>query len=136
MTEQNAHPHYDTTDRVHIVVNGIVENYVELKRRLVDMGADFTSETDAEVIAHLVAHHCAEGDLLDAVRAAYAELRGHYAFVAMSARRARRARRRAQGVPADHRPRRRRAVHRLRDPGVPRAHPRAFSSSTTTRSSC
>jgi glutamine---fructose-6-phosphate transaminase (isomerizing) len=85
VTEQNAHPHYDTSDRVHIVVNGIVENYVELRRRLLDMGAEFTSETDAEVIAHLVAHHCAQGSLLDAVRAAYAELRGHYAFVAMSA---------------------------------------------------
>ena len=67
------------------MVNGIVENYVALKRRLLDMGAEFTSETDAEVIAHLVAHHCADGSLLDAVRAAYAELRGHYAFVAMSA---------------------------------------------------
>jgi glucosamine--fructose-6-phosphate aminotransferase (isomerizing) len=85
VTEQNAHPHYDTSDRVHIVVNGIVENYVELKRRLLDMGAEFTSETDAEVIAHLVAHHGAHGNLLDAVRAAYADLRGHYAFVAMSA---------------------------------------------------
>jgi glucosamine--fructose-6-phosphate aminotransferase (isomerizing) len=85
VTEENAHPHYDTTDRVHIVVNGIVENYVELKRRLADMGADFTSETDAEVIAHLVAHHYARGSLVAAVQAAYAELRGHYAFVAMSA---------------------------------------------------
>jgi glucosamine--fructose-6-phosphate aminotransferase (isomerizing) len=85
VTEENAHPHYDTTDRVHIVVNGIVENYMELKRRLADMGADFTSETDAEVIAHLVAHHLARGGLVEAVRAAYAELRGHYAFVAMSA---------------------------------------------------
>jgi glucosamine--fructose-6-phosphate aminotransferase (isomerizing) len=85
VTEENAHPHYDTTDRVHIVVNGIVENYIELKRRLADMGAHFTSETDAEVIAHLVAHHMARGGLVEAVRAAYAELRGHYAFVAMSA---------------------------------------------------
>ena len=85
VTEENAHPHYDTTDRVHIVVNGIVENYVALKDRLSDMGAQFTSETDAEVIAHLVAHHGARGSLVDAVRAAYAELRGHYAFVAMSA---------------------------------------------------
>jgi glucosamine--fructose-6-phosphate aminotransferase (isomerizing) len=85
VTEQNAHPHYDTSDRVHIVVNGIVENYVELKRRLADMGAEFTSETDAEVIAHLVSHHCARGNLVEAVQAAYAELRGHYAFVAMSA---------------------------------------------------
>jgi glucosamine--fructose-6-phosphate aminotransferase (isomerizing) len=85
VTEQNAHPHFDTADRVHIVLNGIVENYLELKRRLLDMGAEFTSETDAEVIAHLIAYHCAQGSLLDAVRAAYAELRGHYAFVAMSA---------------------------------------------------
>jgi glutamine---fructose-6-phosphate transaminase (isomerizing) len=84
VTEENAHPHFDTTDRVHIVVNGIVENYIALKRRLINEGARFTSETDAEVIAHLVAHYD-EGDLVEAVRRAYAELRGHYAFVAMSA---------------------------------------------------
>jgi glutamine---fructose-6-phosphate transaminase (isomerizing) len=84
VTEENAHPHYDTTDSVHIVVNGIVENYIALKARLMEQGAVFTSETDAEVIAHLVAHHY-DGDLLDAVRGAYAELRGHYAFVAMTA---------------------------------------------------
>jgi glucosamine--fructose-6-phosphate aminotransferase (isomerizing) len=84
VTEENAHPHYDTTDSVHIVVNGIVENYIALKARLVEAGAVFTSETDAEVIAHLVAHYY-EGDLLAAVRAAYADLRGHYAFVAMTA---------------------------------------------------
>jgi glucosamine--fructose-6-phosphate aminotransferase (isomerizing) len=85
VTESNAHPHFDTADRVHVVVNGIVENYLVLKRRLADMGATFTSETDAEVIAHLVAHHMARGSLVEAVRAAYAELEGHYAFVAMSA---------------------------------------------------
>src|SRR5579884_1086596 len=84
VTEENAHPHFDTTNRVHIVVNGIVENYVALKRRLIDEGAKFTSETDAEVIAHLVAHYD-DGDLVEAVRRAYAVLRGHYAFVAMSA---------------------------------------------------
>ena len=54
VSEENAHPHYDTADRVHVVVNGIVENYLALKQRLLDMGADFTSETDAEVIAHLM----------------------------------------------------------------------------------
>src|SRR5581483_11511204 len=85
VSEENAHPHFDTTDRIHVVVNGIVENYVSLKRRLEQAGADFTSETDAEVIAHLIAHHYTENDLVAAVRAAYAELRGHYAFVAMSA---------------------------------------------------
>jgi len=84
VTEENAHPHFDNTDRVHIVVNGIVENYIALKRRLVAEGAQFTSETDAEVIAHLVAHYN-DGDLVDAVRRAYADLRGHYAFVAMTA---------------------------------------------------
>jgi glucosamine--fructose-6-phosphate aminotransferase (isomerizing) len=84
VTAENAHPHFDTTDSVHIVVNGIVENYIALKARLVKEGAVFTSETDAEVIAHLVAH-LYQGDLVEAVRAAYAELRGHYAFVAMTA---------------------------------------------------
>jgi glucosamine--fructose-6-phosphate aminotransferase (isomerizing) len=85
VSEANAHPHFDTADRIHIVVNGIVENFLSLKERLSDMGAVFTSETDAEVIAHLVAHHCAQGSLVDAVGAAYDELRGHYAFVAMRA---------------------------------------------------
>jgi glucosamine--fructose-6-phosphate aminotransferase (isomerizing) len=84
VTEENAHPHFDTTGSVHIVVNGIVENYIALKARLVQDGATFTSETDAEVIAHLVAHQY-DGDLVAAVQAAYAEMRGHYAFVAMSA---------------------------------------------------
>jgi glucosamine--fructose-6-phosphate aminotransferase (isomerizing) len=84
VNEDNAHPHFDTTNRVHVVVNGIVENYLALKNRLADMGARFTSETDAEVIAHLVSHHLATGSLTDAVRAAYAELQGHFAFVAMA----------------------------------------------------
>jgi len=85
VNEENAHPHFDTTDKVHVVVNGIVENYLSLKHRLRDMGATFTSETDAEVIAHLVAHHLAAGDLVEAVRRAYGELEGHFAFVAMAA---------------------------------------------------
>src|SRR5215212_9540541 len=84
VTEENAHPHWDTSGRVHIVLNGIVENWTELRDRLRDEGAEFTSETDAEVVAHLIAHHL-NGDLVEAVRRAYGELRGHYAFVAMSA---------------------------------------------------
>jgi glucosamine--fructose-6-phosphate aminotransferase (isomerizing) len=84
VTEANAHPHSDTSGRVHIALNGIVENWTELKERLQAEGAEFTSDTDAEVVAHLIAHYL-DGDLTEAVRAAYNDLRGHYAFVAMSA---------------------------------------------------
>ncbi len=83
VSEENAHPHFDSGDRVHVVVNGIVENYLTLKERLVASGSLFTSETDAEVIAHLIAEHY-EGDLAEAVRLTYGQLEGHYAFVAMS----------------------------------------------------
>src|SRR5215204_3356115 len=85
VSEQNAHPHFDTQDRVHVVVNGIVENYMELKQQLLEAGAVFTSETDAEVIAHLVSTHLDGNGLEEAVRRAYARLRGHYAFVAVAA---------------------------------------------------
>ncbi|HWF32031.1 MAG TPA: glutamine--fructose-6-phosphate aminotransferase, partial [Solirubrobacteraceae bacterium] len=83
VSEENAHPHYDNRDRVHVVVNGIVENYMALKERLLAEGSVFTSETDAEVIAHLIAAHYSD-DLAEAVRLAFNELEGHYAFVAMS----------------------------------------------------
>ena len=83
VNEENAHPHFDNEDRVHVVVNGIVENYMALKDRLLSEGAVFTSETDAEVIAHLIAGHYTD-DLAEAVRLAYNELEGHYAFVAMA----------------------------------------------------
>jgi glucosamine--fructose-6-phosphate aminotransferase (isomerizing) len=82
VTEENAHPHSDSADRVHIVLNGIIENHAKLRRRLEGEGQEFSSETDAEVVAHLIASHY-DGDLAVAVRAAFAELRGHYAFVAM-----------------------------------------------------
>ena len=84
VTQGNAHPHWDNTGKVHIVLNGIVENWVELRQRLQADGAEFTSETDAEVVAHLIAQHL-DGDLVEAVRLAFNELRGHYAFVAMAA---------------------------------------------------
>jgi glutamine---fructose-6-phosphate transaminase (isomerizing) len=86
VSEENAHPHFDSENRVHIVVNGIVENYMELKQELLDDGAHFTSETDVEVMAHLIARELDETeDLTEAVRRAYNRLRGHYAFVAVAA---------------------------------------------------
>jgi glucosamine--fructose-6-phosphate aminotransferase (isomerizing) len=84
VSEENAHPHSDSSDRVHIVLNGIVENHAKLRQRLEEEGQEFSSETDAEVVAHLIAGHY-DGDLAAAVRAAFGELRGHYAFVAMHA---------------------------------------------------
>jgi glucosamine--fructose-6-phosphate aminotransferase (isomerizing) len=84
VTEENAHPHNDCTDQVHIVLNGIVENHSQLRRELEAEGHRFSSETDAETVAHLIERRY-DGDLTEAVRAAYAELRGHYAFVAMHA---------------------------------------------------
>ncbi|HWJ32367.1 MAG TPA: glutamine--fructose-6-phosphate transaminase (isomerizing) [Gaiellaceae bacterium] len=81
VTEQNAHPLTGCPEGdVAVVLNGIVENYRELKESLLADGHEFTSETDAEVVAHLVEHHY-DGDLIEAVRAVYAELEGHFAFV-------------------------------------------------------
>ena len=82
VTEENAHPHGDCSDRIHIVLNGIVENHATLRRELEAEGHAFSSETDAEIVAHLIERNY-EGDLTAAVRTSFAELRGHYAFVAM-----------------------------------------------------
>jgi glutamine---fructose-6-phosphate transaminase (isomerizing) len=84
VTEENAHPHSDEEGRVNIVLNGIVENHSELRRDLLADGHEFSSETDAEIVAHLIERHY-DGDLTAAVRKAFADLRGHYAFVAMHA---------------------------------------------------
>jgi glutamine---fructose-6-phosphate transaminase (isomerizing) len=82
VTEENAHPHGDCEDKIHIVLNGIIENHAELRRDLKGEGHEFTSETDAEIVSHLIERHF-DGDLTEAVRLAFGELRGHYAFVAM-----------------------------------------------------
>jgi glucosamine--fructose-6-phosphate aminotransferase (isomerizing) len=84
VTEENAHPHGDCSDSVHIVLNGIVENHSELRSELSGQGHVFSSETDAEIVAHLIERNY-EGDLTEAVRRSFNELRGHYAFAAMHA---------------------------------------------------
>ncbi len=81
VTEDNAHPLTGCEDgKLAIVLNGIVENYRELKAELEASGHAFTSETDAEVVAHLL-ETLYDGDLLEAVRAAYSRLEGHFTFV-------------------------------------------------------
>jgi glucosamine--fructose-6-phosphate aminotransferase (isomerizing) len=83
VSEENAHPLVDSDNRVHVVVNGIVENYMALKDQLRSAGATFTSQTDAEVIAHLIATNYRD-DLPAAVVEALAQLEGYFAFVAMA----------------------------------------------------
>jgi glucosamine--fructose-6-phosphate aminotransferase (isomerizing) len=81
VTEANAHPLTGCeASKVSIVLNGIVENYRELKEGLVAEGHTFGSETDAETVVHLIERHY-EGDLAAAVRRTYAELEGHFTFV-------------------------------------------------------
>ncbi len=84
VSEENAHPHFDTTSNVHIVLNGIVENFLALREQLAADGVRFTSETDAEVVAHLVGKHYDGENLTEAVCRAYNELEGHYSFVALA----------------------------------------------------
>jgi glucosamine--fructose-6-phosphate aminotransferase (isomerizing) len=83
VTEGNAHPlAAEEASQLAIVLNGIVENYRELRERLSEDGHMFSSETDAETVTHLIEEHY-EGDLVEAVRRAYCDLEGHYAFVAI-----------------------------------------------------
>ncbi|HMA74915.1 MAG TPA: glutamine--fructose-6-phosphate transaminase (isomerizing) [Xanthobacteraceae bacterium] len=78
-TETNAHPH--ATDRVAVVHNGIIENFAELRAELEGRGASFATETDTEVIAHLVTDEMSKGaDPIDAVTAALPRLRGAFAL--------------------------------------------------------
>jgi glutamine---fructose-6-phosphate transaminase (isomerizing) len=81
VTEQNAHPLTACDDsKLAIVLNGIVENYRELREELVAAGHAFSSETDAEVVAHML-EDAYDGDLVEAVRTVYVKLEGHFTFV-------------------------------------------------------
>ena len=82
VTESNAHPHEDVSGRFRIVLNGIIENYRSLRERLAADLIECSSDTDAEVVAQLIALNY-DGDLADAVRRSLGDLQGHYAFVAM-----------------------------------------------------
>jgi glucosamine--fructose-6-phosphate aminotransferase (isomerizing) len=89
-TEENAHPHRDCTGRIVVVHNGIVENYLSLKRKLTEEGHTFTTETDTEIIAHLIEKYylkTGNGDrpkLEEAVRKAVKELAGVFALVVIA----------------------------------------------------
>ncbi|MGI9666605.1 MAG: glutamine--fructose-6-phosphate transaminase (isomerizing) [Acidimicrobiia bacterium] len=82
-TDANAHPHTDPTGEFVVVHNGIIENYQSLREELAEAGAEYTSETDSEVLAHLVAREY-DGDLVAAVRRTVELSDGAYAMVVMS----------------------------------------------------
>ncbi len=80
--DTNAHPHTDCSGRLALIHNGIIENYIEIKERLLASGHRFTSETDTEVLAHLIEERY-DGDLVAAVRSALGDVRGAYAIGVM-----------------------------------------------------
>ena len=83
-TETNAHPHLDNTGKFAIVHNGIIDNYLELRKHLQDQGCTFKSETDSEALAHLISQ-CYDGDLLHAAAAASKKLKGTFGFAVICA---------------------------------------------------
>jgi glutamine---fructose-6-phosphate transaminase (isomerizing) len=83
-TEENAHPHRDCKGEIVVVHNGIVENYVELKQELEKEGHKFVTQTDTEIVAHLVEKYMDGGPLEDAVRKSVKRLSGNYALVILS----------------------------------------------------
>ncbi|MGC1684728.1 MAG: glutamine--fructose-6-phosphate transaminase (isomerizing) [Candidatus Acidiferrales bacterium] len=85
-TEENAHPHRDCTGEVVVVHNGIIENYLELKKELIAEGHKFVTETDTEVIAHLVEKYSKDKPLEEAVRLTVKRLTGVYALSVISTR--------------------------------------------------
>ena len=84
-TEENAHPHIDCTGRIVVVHNGIIENYLDLKKQLQKEGHRFVTETDTEIVAHLVEREMKNDGLENAVRRALLYMRGLFALVLISA---------------------------------------------------
>jgi len=84
-SDKNAHPHSDPSGEFVVVHNGIIENFQSLKEDLIDEGAEFTSETDTEILAHLIAREY-DGDIVEAVRRTVALSEGAYAMVVMTKR--------------------------------------------------
>ena len=85
-TEENAHPHRDCTGEVVVVHNGIIENYLELKHQLIKEGHKFVTETDTEIIAHLIEKYSKDTSLEEAVLKTVKVMSGAYALVALSTR--------------------------------------------------
>ena len=85
-TEENAHPHRDCTGEIVVVHNGIIENYVELKNQLLAEGHKFVTETDTEIIAHLIEKFSKDASLEDAVLKTVKVMTGAYAMVVVSAK--------------------------------------------------
>src|SRR5450432_3945920 len=83
-TEENAHPHRDCTGKIVVVHNGIIENYLDLKQELQAQGHKFVTETDTEIVAHLVERETKDDGLENAVRRALALMRGLFALVLIS----------------------------------------------------
>lgn len=85
VTDINAHPHLDCTKRISVIHNGIVENFQELKTALMSQGHTFVSETDTEVIAHLIEEKNKKDDMLKSVLSAFKELAGSNAIAVLDA---------------------------------------------------
>ncbi|MCU6339697.1 glutamine--fructose-6-phosphate aminotransferase, partial [Enterobacter quasiroggenkampii] len=82
-SNENSHPHTDASMKFSVVHNGIIENYMELKEELIASGVVFRSETDTEVISHLIAQEY-DGDIVKAVQKATARMRGAYALAVLT----------------------------------------------------
>ena len=121
-TTPNAHPHTDQSGKIAVIHNGIIENSGAIRKALEQRGHLFRSETDTEVLAHLIGE-CYQGDLEEAVAAALREVEGAYGIAVICADEPDTHRGRAEGIAPARRRGRRRVVHRLRRLGRPGPHP-------------